>query len=494
MSQTMNPKGYKNKIGLLTPKKIGSGSYSKVYESSKDFAVKVQPTYDGVYIREIAILRYLNHPNIIKPEGYLFVNYTDEIHIAMQKAESTLVALIDSVPDIQTITSISYQLLHALAYMEEKNIIHRDLKPGNILMYGNTVKICDFGLSKYFIDGKNSHTSHTSEVQTLWYRSPEVTFKQGYNFKTDVWSIGAIILEMAGNNLFKAQRYGYMEDAKDNNSNSTNDPKFIIKWFSYLLGAIPQEAKWSENLPEEWLRKKSSLHKLCRFTGYPLINLVFKLLAWIPEDRPSAREALEHKCFEGNTVNDTPKEIKEQSFEWYNQKKSLQTMIGIRHREILFGWIWELSRDYKLSYQTPVLAFALIDLFMSRRNISVTQLQLVGLACLSIVEKVHEVEMHTYKEWVYMTDNAYKARELSKMEELILHEFNFDFMRIFHQILTYRLDRESWCIVSCLLCTDNPGSIDSILSKSVEEKRKLISLFQGSYKLKEMCLEVLSKE
>ena len=493
MSQTMSPEEYKNKIGTLTPKKIGYGSYSKVYESSKDFAVKVQPTYDGVYIREIAILRYLNHPNIIKPEGYLFANYKGEIHIAMQKADSTLNALIDSVPDIQTITSISYQLLHALAYMEEKNIIHRDLKPGNILMYGNTVKICDFGISKYFIDGKNSHTSHTGELQTLWYRSPEMTFKQGYNFKIDVWSIGAIILEMAGNKLFKLLRYVLMEDAKDDD-NSTNVQKFIIKWFSYLLGAIPQEAKWSENLPEEWLRKKSSLHKLCRFIGHPLIDLTLKLLAWNPEDRPSAREALEHECFKGNTMDDIPEEIKEQSFEWYSQKRSLQTMTWTRNREILFGWIWELSQYYKLSYQTPVLAFALIDLFMSRRKISITHLQLLGMACLSIVEKVHEVEMHMYKDWVYMTENEYTTIELHKMEELILHEFNFDFMGIFYKILTYRLDRESWCIVSCLLCMDNPGSIDSIISKSVEEKRKLISLFQGSYILKETCLEILSKE
>lgn len=492
MFQPMTDKEYKNKIGLLTTKKLGSGSYGKVYESRKCFAVKVQRTCNSVYIREISILRYLNHPNIIKPEGYFFHN-TDEIHIAMQKAEYTLIDLIGNTPDIQTITSISYQLLHALAYMEDKNIIHRDIKPGNILLYGNTVKICDFGLGKYFIDGENSHTSHTGEVQSLWYRSPEVTLNQGYTSKADVWSIGSIILEMAGNELFNNYRWEFIDDAKGEDSDDY-DRKFVIKWFSYLLGTIPRKAKWSENLPEEWLRKVPSFHHICRFKDHPLINLALKLLSWVPGDRPRASRALGHECFEGITVDYIPEEITDQSVEWYNQKKSLQTIIGKHDREVLMGCIWEFSNEFKLSCQTPVMAFALIDLFMSRRDMSTTQLNIIGLVCLYIVDKIHEDKMPLCDESVHVGDDTFSVKDIGKIEKMLLYEFNFDFIGIFHNILSYRLDRESWCVVSCLLCMDNPGSIDSILAKSVEEKRALVLLFQGSDTLKEMCLEILVKK
>lgn len=495
MSQYMNSKEYEEKIGKITPKKIGSGTYGNVFETSKKFAVKVQSTREDIsYIREIAILRYLNHPNIIKPEGQLFTKHTDEIHIAMKKAESTLVDFIDSTPDIETITSISYQILDALAYMEKKSVIHRDIKPENILVYGNNVQICDFGLGKYFIDGKNSYTSHTSNVQTLWYRSPEVTLQQGYNFKADVWSVGAIILEMTGNESFREQRLGFLKDSVDAKRKGKcrwNKKKFVFKWFSYLIGSIPKTAEWAMKIPDNWVRDKSSLYKLCRFTDHPLIELAFKLLAWESDDRLSAREALSDKCFANITKPKIPEEIKEQQFEWYDQEKSLQQQIGRKHRGILMGWIWDVIYSKNMGCQTPAMTYALIDLFLSRRDVSKSELQLVGLACLSIVDKFHEANIYSYDDWVRMTINLYSVKQLIEFEQIILCEVNFDFMRIFHQILSHRLDEGTWFVVSCFLCMDNPKSIESILAKSNDEKWDLVSSFKWSDRLKKKCLEKL---
>lgn len=492
MSQSMSPKEYTKKIGRVTHKKIGSGSYSQVYESSKKYAVKIQATNEIVYIREIALLRYLNHPNIIRPEGQLFVKNADEIHLAMKRADSTLISLIGKFPSMEVITSITYQLLNALAHMEEKNVIHRDIKPGNILVYGNTVKICDFGLGKYFIDGKNSHTSHSGEVQTLWYRSPEVTLKRSYSLKTDVWSIGAIILEMAGNDQFQQQRDGFTYDAKEEEGNGdvTNEPKFVFKWFSYLLGDIPVDIEWDGDVKKEWFRKKSNLHKLCRFTNSTIVDLALKLLAWSPSDRLSAKEALKHKCFDGIEIPDIPMEIKT-PIVWYDQKKSLQNDINYHHRHLLFGWMWDVVSDYKMYCQSPVLAYALVDLFLSRRLVMKQHLQLVGVTCLSIVNKVYEVVTYKYDDWSHVTNNIYGPIKVRNMEELILNEFNFDFLEIFHQILEHRFDQETWNIVSCLMSFDNPGSIDEVLSKTVEEKIELVQICKGSDDLKEKCLVTL---
>ena len=79
------------------------------------------------------------------------------------------------------------------------------------MVYGDQVKICDFGMSKYFIDRVSSNNEFY--VQSLFYRSPEVTLKKKYNFKADVWSIGAIILDMLGYDNFFSQRDGFILDA-----------------------------------------------------------------------------------------------------------------------------------------------------------------------------------------------------------------------------------------------------------------------------------------
>ena len=79
--------------------------------------------------------------------------------------------------------------------MHDKRIMHRDLKPANIfLTLDGTVKIGDFGLSREL----SEHTclAH-SKVGTPLYMSPEVLRGDGYDFKSDVWSVGCLLYEMS---------------------------------------------------------------------------------------------------------------------------------------------------------------------------------------------------------------------------------------------------------------------------------------------------------
>ena len=77
---------------------------------------------------------------------------------------------------------------------------HRDLKPQNILVSKDgSLKITDFGLARAFIPPIRTFTD---EVVTIWYRSPELILGQNpYSLAVDVWSIGAIIVEMATKNV-----------------------------------------------------------------------------------------------------------------------------------------------------------------------------------------------------------------------------------------------------------------------------------------------------
>lgn len=96
----------------------------------------------------------------------------------------------------QTITAYQiklflYQLVNGVNYCHSRRIIHRDLKPQNLLVdrVGN-LKIADFGLARAF--GIPIKTL-THEIETLWYRAPEVLLGQKqYSLGVDIWAVGCI--------------------------------------------------------------------------------------------------------------------------------------------------------------------------------------------------------------------------------------------------------------------------------------------------------------
>ncbi|GBG24470.1 Protein kinase, putative [Hondaea fermentalgiana] len=87
------------------------------------------------------------------------------------------------------------QLASAIEHMHAKRIMHRDLKPANVfLMTDGSVKVGDLGLGRALSD--TTLTAH-SKVGTPLYMSPEVLRGKGYDWKSDVWSLGCILYELA---------------------------------------------------------------------------------------------------------------------------------------------------------------------------------------------------------------------------------------------------------------------------------------------------------
>ncbi|NXL06945.1 NEK11 kinase, partial [Mesembrinibis cayennensis] len=85
------------------------------------------------------------------------------------------------------------QLLLGVNYMHERRILHRDLKAKNIFLKNNLLKIGDFGVSRLLVGSCDLATTFTG---TPYYMSPEALKHQGYNTKSDIWSLGCILYEM----------------------------------------------------------------------------------------------------------------------------------------------------------------------------------------------------------------------------------------------------------------------------------------------------------
>eukprot|EP00929_Paragymnodinium_shiwhaense_P075225 TRINITY_DN38454_c0_g1_i1.p1 TRINITY_DN38454_c0_g1~~TRINITY_DN38454_c0_g1_i1.p1 ORF type:complete len:419 (-),score=78.63 TRINITY_DN38454_c0_g1_i1:137-1393(-) len=93
------------------------------------------------------------------------------------------------------------QLCKALQYIHSKKVLHRDLKSANIFVCGNhgslasaTVKIGDFGLCKV---SENSTFEAISAVGSPHYFSPELCRGRPYGRKSDIWSLGIVLYELA---------------------------------------------------------------------------------------------------------------------------------------------------------------------------------------------------------------------------------------------------------------------------------------------------------
>ncbi|KAJ8415655.1 hypothetical protein AAFF_G00402120 [Aldrovandia affinis] len=91
------------------------------------------------------------------------------------------------------VTEWFIQLLLGVLYMHQRRILHRDLKAKNIFLKKNIVKIGDFGVSRLLMGSRDLATTFTG---TPYYMSPEALSHQGYDSKSDIWSLGCILYEM----------------------------------------------------------------------------------------------------------------------------------------------------------------------------------------------------------------------------------------------------------------------------------------------------------
>jgi len=212
---------------------IGSGAYGVVISAlnshnNEKVAIKKIPKafQDEIdakrILREIKLLRCMNHENVISiedmvpPVGLTCIDDFDDVYIVSELMETDLHRIIYSKQPLtnEHVQYFLYQILRGLKYLHSANVLHRDLKPSNLLVNGNCdLKICDLGLARGILPDDEAEGAGaanpassiclTEYVVTRWYRAPEIMLAcQNYTKAIDMWSVGCIFAELLGRKPF----------------------------------------------------------------------------------------------------------------------------------------------------------------------------------------------------------------------------------------------------------------------------------------------------
>ncbi len=204
---------------ILAP--LGEGGMGEVYRAldtrlAREVAIKVLPSSLAAvpervmrFEREARSVSALNHPNIVT---IYEVGSSDSVsYIAMELVDgaSLRAVLLDGALPVRRLLQIGAQVAEGLAKAHASGIVHRDLKPENVMLTEEGhVKILDFGLAKLTQpdsgdDGRppaptiSGATQEGVVVGTVGYMSPEQATGASVDYRSDQFSLGSILYEMA---------------------------------------------------------------------------------------------------------------------------------------------------------------------------------------------------------------------------------------------------------------------------------------------------------
>ena len=236
-------------------------------------------------IREIKLLQELRHPHVIELVDCF--PHKRNLNLVFECCESDLEAVIkDKFLPLGTpeIKSYMQMTLRAVAYCHECWVLHRDLKPNNLLIAPNgALKLADFGLARVF---GSPNRKFTHQVFARWYRAPELLLgSKAYGPGVDVWAVGCVFAELMLRKPFFP---------------GSSDIDQLGRIYQGL--GTPTEETWPghKTLPDYMEFSKTPAPDLRGvFATAPpeALDLLKKLMAFDPNRRVSAAEALRHAYF-----------------------------------------------------------------------------------------------------------------------------------------------------------------------------------------------------
>lgn len=325
-----------------TDKMVAIKKISKAFEH-KIFAKRT--------LRELKILRNLNHENILNITTLILPKSRqdfNDIYIVTELVEGDLYSIIKSSQKFEEdhVKFIIYQILRALKYQHSGKVLHRDLKPRNILISSVCeVRVCDYGLARLYNDDSRAKTENlTDYVATRWYRAPELLLaNESYDEKIEVWSVGCILAEMYLRKPFlmgvdwKNQLYLILDLLS---TPKKEDTDFIEN---------PKAKEFLANYPENPSEKLTSYFEDVDISkeGFDLLK---KMLVFNPNKRVSIEEALKHEylkdlyCPEDEPIREP---LNSQEFEFENENLNKEQIKDLIYEEILLYHFDDVKKNYE---------------------------------------------------------------------------------------------------------------------------------------------------
>jgi len=152
--------------------------------------------------REEEIGLKLDHPYILK---IIPVTKKSRPYIVMEYLEgqtlSDLLSRVHPLPEPDA-AKIASRICEALEYLHKNQVVHRDLKPQNIMLCNDgSIRIMDFGIAKSLASRRLTFVGFTPAMGTPDYMAPEQVKGSRGDHRTDIYSLGAILYEMATGEL-----------------------------------------------------------------------------------------------------------------------------------------------------------------------------------------------------------------------------------------------------------------------------------------------------
>lgn len=202
LSAIVNPEDPRRKYHLLS--QVGSGATGSVYtavdiRTSEKVAIKMidirKQVKKTLILTEISVMKNKKHPNVVNYHDSYLVdkNFLWVIMEYMQFGPLTDLVTTLVLREGQ-IAVIVKETLKAIDFLHSNGIIHRDIKSDNILLgEDGQVKVIDFGFCAQL---DHSDEKRRTFAGSPYWLSPEIITRKAYDTKTDIWSLGILIIEM----------------------------------------------------------------------------------------------------------------------------------------------------------------------------------------------------------------------------------------------------------------------------------------------------------